>query len=337
MAPKLKPIDQQVVVIVGCSSGIGRQTARRFAERGAKLVLSGRDEHALSDVLDDVRSLGAADAIAVSADVSDPAAMRQVAARAQEAFGRIDSWVQTAAVSIYATAEDTSPEEYRRVIEVNLLGQIHGALAALPALRAGGGGALIEISSIEAEAALPYQAAYSASKHGMSGFLRSLRMELMAEGAPIAVTQIMPASIDTPLFMNARSKLGVLPRPAPPVYDPDVVADQVLWAAEHPSGDLFAGGAGWGFALFRRLSPGGFEAVMARVGEAAQRSKVPEGPDAVDNLAAPTPLTDTVRGGFGGRGFSIANVVQRVPGVVRAAAVAATVGALVVVRRRSTS
>jgi len=335
MTPKLKPIDQQVVVLVGCSSGIGRQTARRFAERGARLVLSGRDEAALAEVLDDVRSLGAHDAIAVPSDVVDPASMQEVARRAREAFGRIDTWVQTAAVSVYATAEETTPEEFRRVIEVNLLGQVHGALAALPALRAAGGGALIEISSVEAEVALPYQSAYSASKHGMSGFLRSLRMELKAEGAPIAVTQIMPAGIDTPLFMNARSKLGVLPKPTAPVYDPDVVADQVLWAAQHPSGDLFAGGAGWAFALFRRLAPGPFESLMARVGKRAQRSNVPEGPEAVDNLDAPTPLTDTVRGGFGGRSFSISNVIQRIPGIVRLGALAAAAGGLALLRRRT--
>jgi NAD(P)-dependent dehydrogenase (short-subunit alcohol dehydrogenase family) len=335
MNTKLKPIEDQCVVLVGVSSGIGRQTARRFAERGARLVLSGRDEQALADVLDDVRSLGASDAIAVQADVADPEALREVARRATESFGGVDTWVQTAAVSVYATAEDTTPEEFRRVIEVNLLGQIHGALAALPALRAAGGGALIEISSVEAEVALPYQAAYAASKHGMAGFLRSLRMELMAEGAPIAITMVMPAGIDTPLFMNARSKLGVMPKPTAPVYDPDVVADQVLWAAEHPSGDLFAGGAGWAMALFRRLSPGGFEAVISRIGEPAQRSDVPEGPQAVDNLEAPTPLTDTVRGGFGGRSFSVSNRVQRVPGVIRAGAVAAAIGWVAIARRRA--
>jgi len=337
MTPSLKPIDQQVVVLVGCSSGIGRQTARRFAERGARLVLSGRDESALAEVLDDVRSLGASDAIAVRADVADPGQLQEVARRAVEAFGRADTWVQTAAVSVWATAEDTTPDEFRRVIEVNLLGQIHGALAALPVLRAAGGGALIEISSVDAEVALPYQSAYVASKHGMAGFLRALRMELKSEGAPIAVTQVMPAGIDTPFFMNARSKIGVLPKPPNPVYDPDVVADQVLWAAEHPTGDVFAGGAGWGFALFRRLAPGPFEAVMARVGKVVQRSNVPEGVDAVDNLESPTPLTDTVRGGFGGRSFSVTNRIQRVPGIVRVAAIVAAVGSIVLVRRRATS
>ena len=261
--------------------------------------------------------------------------LHEVVRRATEAFGRVDTWVQTAAVSVYATAEDTTPEEYRRVIEVNLRPD-HGALAALPALRETGGGALIEISSVEAEVALPYQSAYAASKHGMSGFLRALRMELKAEGAPIAVTQVMPAGIDTPLFMNARSKLGVVPKPTAPVYDPDVVADQVLWAAAHPMGDVFAGGAGWAVAWFRRMAPGPFEELMARVGMPAQRSAIPQNPDAVDNLEAPTPLTDTVRGGFGGRTFSISNVIQRVPGVVRLGAVVAAVGGLLAVRRRTT-
>jgi NAD(P)-dependent dehydrogenase (short-subunit alcohol dehydrogenase family) len=332
----LKPIEEQVVVIVGCSSGIGRQTARRFAERGARLVLAGRDEAALWEVLDDVHSLGASDALAVPCDVTQPETLQEVVRRATEAFGRIDSWVQTAAVSVYATAEETTIDEYHTVINTNLLGQIHGALAALPALRAAGGGALIEISSVEAEVALPYQSAYAASKHGMSGFLRALRIELKAEGAPIAVTQVMPAGIDTPLFMNARSKLGVVPKPTAPVYDPDVVADQVLWAAAHPMGDVFAGGGGWAVAWFRRMAPGPYEELMARVGMPAQRSEIPENPDAVDNLDSPTPLTDTVRGGFGGRSFSVFNVVQRVPGIVRLGAVVAAVGGVLAVRRRST-
>ena len=165
----------------------------------------------------------------------------------------------------------------------------------------------------------------------MSGFLRALRIELKAEGAPIAVTQVMPAGIDTPLFMNARSKLGVVPKPTAPVYDPDVVADQVLWAAAHPMGDVFAGAGAGPSRWFRRMAPGPYEEIMARVGMPAQRSAIPEKVDAVDNLESPTPLTDTVRGGFGGRSFSIFNVVQRVPGVVRLGAVLAAVGGVLAV------
>jgi NAD(P)-dependent dehydrogenase (short-subunit alcohol dehydrogenase family) len=333
MKPTLKPIDEQVIVIVGCSSGIGRQVARRFAERGAKLVVSTRDEAALADVLDDVSARGAADAIAVTADVADPAQLQEVARRAVEAFGRIDTWYQGAAASLYATFEDTTPDEFRRVIEVNLLGQAYGAMAALPHLRASGGGALIEVSSVEAEVPIPYQSAYAASKHGMAGFLRALRMELKAEEAPIAVTQILPAGIDTPLFVNARTRIGVEPRPTAPVYDPDVVADLVLHAAEHPSDDLYAGGAGFVFSFLRRVFPGTTEAVIARVGMSLQRTEKAKGADAPDNLDAPMAATDEVRGGYGGRRWSVFGEVQRMPGAVKVGAVVAAVAGILLVTR----
>jgi len=330
----LQPIERQVVVIVGCSSGIGRQTARRFAEREARLVLVARADEALGDILDEVRAMGAPDAIAVEGDVTSPDDMQAVVRAATESFGRINTWVHAAAVSVYATAEETTPDEYRRVIEVNLLGPIHGSLAALPALRAAGGGALIVITSVEAEVPLPYQAAYSASKHGAGAFLRALRMELRADGAPVAVTAVMPASIDTPLFRNARSRLGVMPRPVDPVYDPSVVAEQVVWAAEHPTADIFAGGAGWAMALGWRLAPGLTERALARFAMPAQRTSHPEEPSGDDNLAAPLPGTDRVRGGFGGRRLSVGNRLQRVPGAVRMGAVLVGAVAVLAASRR---
>ena len=336
MTPQLAPIDRQVVVIVGCSSGMGRLAALRFAERGARLVLSARDEAALAELLDDVRARGAADAIAVPADVTEPEQLRALATRAVEAFGGFDTWVQLSAISLYATFEETTPEEFRRVIEVNLLGQAYGAMAALPHLRARGAGALIEIGSVEGEVPLPYQSAYAASKHGMAGFLRALRMELQAEGAPIAVTQILPSGIDTPFFENARTKLGVAPKPVDPVYAPDVVVELILHAAEHPSKDLYAGGGGWLLTKLARWTPGIVEAGLTRFGMAAQRTDRLKDEGASDNFDAPLRMTDEVRGGFGGRGFSVMNRVQMLPGAVRAGAAGAMLLGLtaLVARRR---
>lgn len=333
MAITLKPLAEQVVVVVGCSSGIGRLAAHRLAASGARLVLSARDPDALAEVLDDVRAHGATDAVAVPADVVIPDDLDRVARTAMDAFGRLDTWVQLAAVSLYAEFEKTTPHEFRRVIEVNLLGQAYGAMAALPRLRQTGSGALIEISSVEAEVPLPYQSAYAASKHGMAGFLRSLRAELQGEGVPIAVTQILPSGIDTPLFDNARSRIGVRPRPAPPVYDPNVVVDLILYAAAHPSGDLYAGGGGWALAITRRLSPRAVEIVLARLGRRVQRSDEPRSEAAADNLEAPLAATDQVRGGFSGRRRSVATWLQTHPGASRAAAGAATIGGLLLLRR----
>ena len=332
---QLKPIKDQVVVIVGCSSGIGRVTAREFAKGGATLVLGSRDPSEIADLVDEVRAEGAADVAAIAVDVASHDSVDSLAGHAATTFGRIDSWVQVAAVSLYAEFERTTPEEFRRVIEVNLLGQAYGAMAALPHLRAAGGGALIEVSSIEAELPLPYQSAYAASKHGMAGFLRALRAELEHEGAPIAVTQIMPSGIDTPLFHKARTKLGVLPKPTAPVYDPIVVARAIVHAAEHPARDLYIGGGGMAFAKLQRFLPGVTWRIVDLIGFGGQRTDRPKAASSPDNLEAPLPAIDAERGGFGGRSWSLATWGQLHPGAVWATLLGAFGVALVALRLRS--
>jgi NAD(P)-dependent dehydrogenase (short-subunit alcohol dehydrogenase family) len=332
----LKPIADQVVVIAGASSGIGHQTALRFADCGATLVLSGRDADALAAVESECRDRGATAVAVIPADVTSPSEMQALASGAVAKFGQLDTWVHIAGVDLWSTFEETSPDEFRRLIEVNLLGPAYGAMAALPALRETGGGALIAVSSLEAEVPLPLQSAYAASKHGMDGLLRTLRMELAAEGAPIAVTQIQPSGIDTPLFRWARTRIGVEPKPIAPVYDPDVVAQLIVHAAEHPSRELVAGGGGWLLRLAHRLAPDMTDRALARWGVPAQRSRQPKADDAPSNLTQPAP-TSQVRGGYGGRQFSLANQVQMMPGFVRAAAIVASLAALgLVVRGRRT-
>jgi NAD(P)-dependent dehydrogenase (short-subunit alcohol dehydrogenase family) len=215
----LKPVSEQVVVVIGASSGMGREAALDFAARGAKVVLSARSDEALDSIAHEIESKGG-HALAVPADVSDFEQVKHVGDRAIERFGRIDTWAHFAGAAIYAEFEKTSPEEFKRVIDVNLTGAAFGAMVALPHLRRTGGGALIQVSSVEAEISLPYSSAYSASKHGMRGYLDALRMELKHEHVPISVTNIMPTGINTPFFDHARTKLGVKPMPIPPVYQP---------------------------------------------------------------------------------------------------------------------
>ena len=317
----LKSIDDQVVVIVGASSGIGHQTAIRFAGRGARIVLSGRDADALERVSAECLQAGAAGVAVVPGDVSSHQEMEALASAAQDRFGRVDTWAHIAGVDLWATFEETTPDEFRKVIEVNLMGPAFGAMAALPALRAAGGGALIVVSSVEAEVPLPWQSAYAASKHGVDAFLRTLRMELAAEDAPIAVTQIQPSGIDTPLFHWARTRIGVEPRPVSPVYDPDVVAELILHAAEHPSRELVAGGSGWFMRLAHRLAPDMTDRALTLFGFSGQRSKTPKEDDAPSSLEG-APPTSAVRGGFGGRRFSVVNKIQMLPSAVRVAAIA---------------
>src|SRR5215203_4685168 len=199
---QLKPVEEQVVALMGASSGIGRETALRFAKRGAKVVVSARGEQGLDSLVDEIRR-GGGEAVAVLADVAEFEQVKAVADRAVEEYGRLDTWVHLAAVLLVASFEETTPEEFARVIDVNLMGQAYGAMAALPHIKREGGGALIHVSSMGAKRSIPLQSAYCASKHGIDGFLESLRVELQRENLPISVTQVMPATINTPFFAKA--------------------------------------------------------------------------------------------------------------------------------------
>lgn len=325
---KLKPIGEQVVVVAGASSGIGRATALKLAGKGAKVVVSARSEPGLDSLATEIRAAGG-EATAIPADVADFGQMRALADRADETYGRIDTWVHAAAVLLYALFEDTTPEEFERVVRINLLGQVYGAMAALPHLHREGRGSLIHISSVEARRAFPYHSAYAAAKHGVDGFVEAMRVELRKEGLPINVVQIMPATINTPLFNKARTKIGVKPVGAPPLYQPGTVADLVLYAAEHPARDLISGGVGANLLQMQRMSPRLMDALLLRAGFRAQRTNEPKGPDAPDNLYGPLPAHDRVEGDFGKMAFrrSLYNWLETHPAARRAAVLAVVLGA----------
>jgi NAD(P)-dependent dehydrogenase (short-subunit alcohol dehydrogenase family) len=331
----LKPIRQQVVVVAGAASGIGRETALRFARRGAKVVAAARSEPALRSLVRNIEARGGAATYAVC-DVANFDEVRAVAELAARSYGRIDTWVNVAAVSIYATFEDTTPEEFRRVIDVNLMGQVHGAKAALPYLRREGRGALICISSVEARFAMPLQSAYAASKHAIQGFLEALRCELRHDGVPISVTDILPATINTPLFDNARTKIGVKPKGPPPYYQPGLVADCVLHAAEHPVRELYAGGAGRMMVLGHELAPALVERAMSRVGFTVQRTDEPKSVGDPDNLFQPRADEDRVEGDFShrARDFSIYDWIETHPGARALLASGVLGGAALLLARR---
>jgi NAD(P)-dependent dehydrogenase (short-subunit alcohol dehydrogenase family) len=294
---QLKPISQQVVVVVGASSGIGRDTALKFAQRGAKVVVSARSQPGLESLVDEIKGF-TGEATAIAADVSDFNQVKAIADQAISEYGRIDTWVHNAAVELYASFEQTTPEEFKRLIDVNLMGQVHGAMAALPHLKREGRGALIHVSSIEARRSLPLQSAYAAAKHGIDGFLEALRVELQHEKLPISVTNVMPASINTPIFTKARTKLGVKPQGVPPIYQPSLVSDAILDVAEHPKRDVVVGGAGKMILLAQRISPGLVDAYMVLTAFKGQRTNEPKAADAPDNLFEPLPGYNTIQGDF---------------------------------------
>jgi NAD(P)-dependent dehydrogenase (short-subunit alcohol dehydrogenase family) len=333
---KLKPIEEQVVVVMGASSGIGRETALRFANRGAKVVVSARSEQGLASLVEEIRGTGGK-ATAIPADVSEFEQVRAVADGAVEEYGRLDTWVHLSAVILFAAFEDTTPEEFRRLIDVNLMGQVYGAMAAVPHLRREGRGALVHISSMGARRSIPLQSAYCASKHGMEGFLESLRVEMEHEGLPIGVTNVLPATINTPFFDKARTKLGVKPVAPPPIYQPGIVADAILHAAERPARDLVVGGAAKALLASQAVSPRLLDAVMKRVGFEIHYTDEPKPEDAPDNLFAPIEGHDTVEGSFSKRAHprSFYTWLQLHPVLKRSLLAGAALGALSILRARS--
>jgi NAD(P)-dependent dehydrogenase (short-subunit alcohol dehydrogenase family) len=294
MTIALRPISEQVAVVMGASSGIGRATALELARRGATVVVAARGEPALDTLVAEIRA-GGGMASAVVADVTIAHDMHRVAEHALTSHGRLDTWVHVAGVLLVAGFENTTPEEFGRVLQVNLLGQVHGANAALPALRERGG-AFISISSMGAKRSIPLQSAYCASKHGLDGFLEAFRIELQHDAVPVSVTQILPATINTPLFDNARTKIGIKPTAPPPGYSPASVAQAVAYAAEHPVRDIVVGGAAKVIILGHTISPRLLDVAFRRFGYQLHDTGEPKASSAPDNLDHPLPDQARVEG-----------------------------------------
>lgn len=294
---KLKPIEQQVVTVVGASSGIGRETALEFAKRGAKLVVSARTESGLASLVNEISALGG-EAIAVPADVSDFEQVQKIAAKTIEHFGQLDTWVNAAATAVIAPFEQVTPAEFKRVIEVNLMGPVYGAMVAMPLLRQTGRGAIITISSVEARRSMPLQSSYSASKHGLEGFMDSLRSELKYEGFPISITNILPSVINTPFYNKVRTKLGVKPTGVPPYYQPKLVADAILHAAEHPTRDIIVGDVGRLADLAQKLVPDLTDTLVGAIAIPGQRTNTIKAADDPNNLFEPIEGYSTTTGDF---------------------------------------
>ncbi len=294
---QLKTINQQVVAVVGASSGIGRETALQFAKRGAKVSVSARSQTGLISLVDEITQFGG-EAIASPADVSDCEQVTAIADKTAAHFGRLDTWVHTAATTVFAPFEQITPEEFKRVIDVNLMGQVYGAMAALPHLRAEGRGALIHISSVEAHRSLPLQSAYAASKHAIEGFLDSLRVELHHDGVPISVTNIMPATINTPFYNKGLTKLGVKPTGVPPYYQPELVAAAIVHAAEHPTRDMIVGDVGRVLDFLQKLSPSLVDTMLQLVAIEGQRTDTQKYETDPNNLYEPIEGYDKATGDF---------------------------------------
>ena len=295
-----RSLADQVVVITGASSGIGRETALMFGQRGAAVVLAARNETALNEVAQEITRQGGRAAVVVT-NVAEWPQVQKLAQSAIDQFGRIDTWVNDAAVAEYATIEEMTIEEIDRIIQVNLMGMIYGMKAALPHLKSHDEGTIINVSSVLGARAAPLQGAYTAAKHGVRAFADTLRMELDHEGSKIGVTTILPSSINTPFFDHARSRMAENPQPIPPVYEPSAVAEAIVFAAEHPRREIVVGAAGKVMAMMQRISPSFTDRYMLLGGQMFKQQKDDKPNDRRDNLFTPSTGTGSTTGEFGGR------------------------------------
>lgn len=283
-------LSDAVVVITGASGGIGRATAEAFARKGCAVVLAARREPQLQEVARQCRVLGARTRV-VPTDVTEEQAVQNLARQAIENFGRIDVWVNNAGVSLFGRFEECPSDVYRRVIDTNLFGYIHGARAALPYFREQGHGTLIKVASVVASAPQPYTSAYVTSKFGIRGFTDCLRMELALDGAPdIHLCTVLPATIDTPLFQHAANYTGRAVRPMPPVYPPEKVADAILELASSPQREVYVGSAGCLMAAQYQLAPAVYDRLGARLVDRNHLKREPADPTPGNVLE---PISDT--------------------------------------------
>ncbi|EIM27537.1 SDR family oxidoreductase [Microvirga lotononidis] len=283
MAVRQKPVEGQIVVITGASSGIGLATAHLFAERGVKgLVLVARNEDALRKIADEL-SHGRTRAIAVTADVSKREDLERVSRTAIETFGGFDTWVNDAAVAIYGNLTDIPMEDQRQLFDVNYWGVVNGSMIAADHLRRRGG-TIINVGSVLSERAMILQTQYSAAKHAVKAFTDGLRMELANQDAPISVTLIKPSSIDTPYVEHARNYLDRGNAVPPPSYDPHLVAKAIVHAAEHQRREITIGFGGWVIGAMGKVAPHLIDKAMEWTGYASQTTDQPERPGMRDNL-----------------------------------------------------
>ncbi|MBY0497426.1 MAG: SDR family oxidoreductase [Cyanobacteria bacterium] len=254
---------EQVIVVTGASSGVGRAVARAFGAQRAKVALLARNSDALAAAAEEIRQTGG-HALVLPTDVADADAVERAAAAVEERWGRIDTWVNVAMATVLARVTDTTAAEYRRVTDVTYLGYVHGTLAALRRMLPRDGGTIVQVGSALAYRSIPLQSAYCAAKAAVRGFTDSLRSELIHDGSHVRLTHVHLPAVNTPQSERQRNKMPKQQQPVPPLFSPETIAEAILWAARHAPREMLVGGptlqAVWG----QKFIPGVLDRYLAK-------------------------------------------------------------------------
>ncbi len=325
----------KVVVVTGASSGVGRAVARAFGAEGAKVALLARTAEALRHAAEEVRSEGGA-GLPIPTDVSDPAAVEEAAALVESRWGPIDVWVNDAMVSVFSPIQEMHDDEFRRVIDVNYLGTVYGSRAALRRMLPRDEGTIIQIGSALAYTSIPLQSAYCASKAAIRGFTDSLRIELRHDRSRVKVCMLQLPAVNTPQFDVVRSRLPNHPQPVPPIFQPEVIARAVIYAALHRPREMWLGWPTVKAIVGRFFAPWLVERYLARTGYASQQTNEPARPDRSDNVDQPIPGDKGAHGDFDrqARPRSRAIWLRTHPAIAAAGLAALALGSAGVMTRR---
>lgn len=324
----------RVVVVTGASAGVGRATARAFAREGASVGVMARDTEGLHNAAREVNELGGR-GLAVAADVADAGQVEAAAARIESELGPIAVWVNNAMTTIFGRVAEVTPEEFKRATEVTYLGTVYGTMAALRRMMPRNAGRIIQVGSALAYRSIPLQAAYCGAKHAIAGFTDSLRSELIHDGKNIHLTMVQLPAMNTPQFTWCRSKMPRQPQPVPPIFQPEVAAERIVWASHRARREVFVGAPTVIAIEANKVAPGLADYYLGRTGFDSQQTPEEVAKNRPDNLFEALPGDFGAHGVFGQRAHEQAATTWLAGHKgVAALAGAAAVGAIAFVFRK---
>lgn len=299
-----KSFQNKVVVITGATAGVGRATAREFARKGAKLAILARGSEGLESTREELTRLGSPEVLALRADVAECKQVEEAASRVETELGPIDVWVNNAMTSVFSPVKEMTAEEFKRVTEVTYLGYVHGTLCALDSMLPRNEGVIVQVGSALSYRSIPLQSAYCAAKHAIKGFTESLRTELLHDGSKVEITLVQLPAVNTPQFGWVKSRLPNKAQPVPPIYQPEVPARAIVYAAGHPKKEYWVGTSAAATILGQKFFSTLMDHYLARTGYQSQQTDEPRNPLRPHNLWAPVQGRHSAHGSFDGRSRS---------------------------------